>query len=163
VDVAAVVRGAAALVGTNPACTEDVTLEVDVAFGPLAVLGDDDLLHRAVFNLALNAVQASRPNDRVRLVAAIATQEQLPRGVPFPHGAVAVQVIDEGAGIPVQVQDRLFEPFTTTKTGGTGLGLAIAHRAIEAHRGVILVDTNDRGTRFTVLLPRAEPLDGATT
>ena len=163
VDVAAVVRGAAALVGEHPARIDSVKLEVDVQPVPLMVFGDDDLLHRAVFNLALNAVQASRPNERVRLIAGIATPDQLPRGVPFPHGAVAVQVIDEGPGIPAQVQDRLFEPFTTTKTGASGLGLAIAHRAIEAHRGVTLVDTNEHGTRFTVLLPRAEPLDGATT
>jgi two-component system sensor histidine kinase PilS (NtrC family) len=163
VDVAAVVRGAAALVGSHPACAEGVALDVDVPRTPLMILGDDDLLHRAVFNLALNAVQVSRPLQRVRLVAEIASREQLPRGVPFPHGAVVVQVIDEGPGIPAQVQDRLFEPFTTTKTGGSGLGLAIAHRAIEAHRGVMLVDTNERGTRFTALLPRAEPLDGATT
>jgi two-component system, NtrC family, sensor histidine kinase PilS len=159
VDVASVVRGAAALVGTNPARAETVRLEVDVAAGPLGVLGDDDLLHRAVFNLVLNAIQASRPNERVRLVASVATREQLPRGVPFPHGAVLVQVIDQGPGIPASVQDRLFEPFTTTKTGGSGLGLAIAHRAIEAHRGVMLVDTNDRGTRFTILLPREETLE----
>jgi two-component system sensor histidine kinase PilS (NtrC family) len=163
VDVAVVVRGAATLVGTHPARTDSVKLEVDVQPVPLMVFGDDDLLHRAVFNLVLNAVQVSRPNERVRLVAGIATPDQLPRGVPFPHGAVAVQVIDEGPGIPAHVQDRLFEPFTTTKTGGSGLGLAIAHRAIEAHRGVTLVDTNEHGTRFTVLLPRAEPLDGATT
>jgi two-component system, NtrC family, sensor histidine kinase PilS len=163
VDVAAVTRAAAALVGTHPARTNGIRLEVDVAAGRLMVLGDDDLLHRAVFNLALNAVQASRPNELVRLVAGIATPDQLPRGGPFAHGAVAVQVIDEGPGIPAQVQDRLFEPFTTTKTGGSGLGLAIAHRAIEAHRGVMLVDTNERGTRFTVLLPCAESLDGAKT
>ncbi len=162
VDVGAVARAAGALAKAHPAGAQTVTLEVDIPSVPLMVLGDDDLLHRAVFNLALNAVQASRPNERVRLVAAIATREQLPRGVPFPHGAVAVQVIDEGPGIPAQVQDRLFEPFTTTKTGGSGLGLAIAHRAVEAHRGVVLVDTNERGTRFTVLLPRAESLDGAT-
>jgi signal transduction histidine kinase len=163
VDIAAVVRGAAALVGTHPARADAVRLSVDVAPGPLMVLGDDDLLHRAVFNLTLNAVQASRPNECVRVVAGIATRAQLPRGVPFPHGAIAVQVIDEGPGIPAQVQDRLFEPFTTTKTGGSGLGLAIAHRAIEAHRGVMLVDTNEHGTRFTVLLPLGEPMDGATT
>jgi two-component system sensor histidine kinase PilS (NtrC family) len=163
VDVAAVVRGAAALVGTHPARTGSLKFEVEVSSDRLIVLGDDDLLHRAVFNLALNAVQASPPDGTVRLVAAVATGEQLPRGVPFPNGAVAVQVIDGGPGIPAQVQDRLFEPFTTTKTGGSGLGLAIAHRAIEAHRGVMLVDTNERGTRFTVLLPRAEPMDGATT
>ncbi len=159
VDVASVVRGAGALVRTHPACADAVTLDIDIAPGTLMVLGDDDLLHRAVFNLALNAVQASGPGESVRLVAALATREQLPRGVPFPHGAVSVQVIDQGPGIPAQVQDRLFEPFTTTKTGGTGLGLAIAHRAIEAHRGVMLVDTNERGTRFTVLVPRAEPFE----
>ena len=127
------------------------------------VLGDEDLLHRAVFNLALNAVQASRPNDHVRIVAGLATWEQLRGTVSFPKGAVAVQVIDVGPGIPAQVQGRLFEPFTTTKAGGSGLGLAIAHRAIESNRGIMLVDSNEQGTRFTVLLPRAEPLDGATT
>lgn len=163
VDVGAVARAAGALARAHPSCAANVRFDVEVPAAPLMVLGDDDLLHRAVFNLALNAVQASRPNERVRLVAAVATREQLPRGVPFPHGAVAVQVIDEGPGIPPRVQDRLFEPFTTTKTGGSGLGLAIAHRAVEAHRGVVLVDTNERGTRFTMLLPRAESLDGATT
>jgi len=63
------------------------------------------------------------------------------------------------------MQDRLFEPFATTKPGGSGLGLAIVHRSIEAHRGVILVDTGDHGTRFTVLLPIAEARvqSGATT
>jgi two-component system sensor histidine kinase PilS (NtrC family) len=163
VDVGAVARAAGALARAHPTGTAGVRFDIDVPAAPLMILGDDDLLHRAVFNLALNAVQASTPNARVRLVAKVASRDQLPRGVPFPHGAVSVQVIDEGPGIPPRVQDRLFEPFTTTKTGGTGLGLAIAHRAIEAHRGVVLVDTNERGTRFTVLLPLAESLDGAKT
>ena len=163
VDIAAVVRGAAALVSTHPACAGARQLDVRVSEEPLMVLGDEDLLHRAVFNLALNAVQASRPNESVRLVAGPATREQLRGSAAFPNGAVAVQVIDVGPGIPAQVQGRLFEPFTTTKTGGSGLGLAIAHRAIESHRGIMHVDSNEHGTRFTVLLPRAEPLDGATT
>lgn len=161
VDVGAVARAAGALAKAHPERPATVQFDIDIPPAPLMVLGDDDLLHRAVFNLALNAVQASRENGHVRLVASIASDDQLPRGVPFPHGAVAVQVLDEGAGIPAKVQDRLFEPFTTTKTGGTGLGLAIAHRAVEAHRGVVLVDTNERGTRFTVLLPLAESMDGA--
>jgi two-component system sensor histidine kinase PilS (NtrC family) len=159
VDVAAVVRAAAGLASQHPSRVEKtdlVLLDVDVPATPLLVLGDEDLLHRAVFNLTLNALQATRPDTRVRLVAGIATSEQIPRGVPFERGAVALQVIDEGYGIPQQVQDRMFEPFTTTKQGGSGLGLAIAHRAIEAHGGVVLVDTNERGTRFTVLLPRGD-------
>jgi two-component system sensor histidine kinase PilS (NtrC family) len=63
-------------------------------------------------------------------------------------------VTDDGPGIAPEIRDRLFEPFITTKGGGSGLGLPIVHRAIEAHRGVVLVDSAPgRGTRFTVLLP----------
>jgi two-component system sensor histidine kinase PilS (NtrC family) len=162
VDFAAVVRGAASLAASHPDRSDGATLDVRVADRPLIVHGDDDLLHRAVFNLALNALQATRPGTTVTIIADLATREQLPRGVPFPLGAIALQVTDEGAGIPAEVQDRLFEPFTTTKPGGTGLGLAITHRAIEAHRGVVLVDTDSRGTRFTVLLPLTEATEGVT-
>jgi two-component system sensor histidine kinase PilS (NtrC family) len=162
VDFAAVVRGAVALAESHPGRSDGVTLDVRIADGPLIVSGDDDLLHRAVFNLALNALQATRPGTPVTIVADRATPEQLPRGVPFPHGAIALQVMDHGPGIPAEVQDRLFEPFTTTKAGGTGLGLAITHRAIEAHRGVVLVDTDARGTRFTVLLPLTQAIEGVT-
>jgi nitrogen-specific signal transduction histidine kinase len=61
------------------------------------------------------------------------------------------------------VRDRLFEPFITTKPGGSGLGLPVVHRAIEAHRGVVLVDTGANGTRFTVLLPHAHAEDIGVT
>jgi two-component system sensor histidine kinase PilS (NtrC family) len=162
VDFAAVVRGAASLAASHPDRAEGATLDVRISDRPLIVHGDEDLLHRAVFNLALNALQATRPATNVTIIADLATREQLPRGVPFPLGAIALQVMDEGFGIPAEVQDRLFEPFTTTKPGGTGLGLAITHRAIEAHRGVVLVDTDARGTRFTVLLPLTEATEGVT-
>ena len=164
VDVGAVVRGAAALVRTHPACARRESARRRwFRRNRCMVLGDDDLLHRAVFNLALNAVQASRPTGAVRLVAGIATWEQLRGNASFPNGAVAVQVIDVGPGIPAQVQGRLFEPFTTTKAGGSGLGLAIAHRAIEAHRGIMLVDIERTGHalhRAACLV--AETLEGAT-
>jgi PAS domain S-box-containing protein len=163
VDVGAVVRGAAGLAGQHPDRGADVRLQIDVPDTPLLVRGDEDLLHRAVFNLVLNAVQATRPGTSVRLVATVASPRDLPSGVPFDGSAVTLQVIDEGPGIPAKIQDRLFEPFTTTKKGGSGLGLAIAHRAIEAHRGIVLVDTDELGTRFTVLLPIAEANDGVTT
>jgi signal transduction histidine kinase len=50
----------------------------------------------------------------------------------------------------------MFDPFFTTKSNGTGLGLAVVHRAIEAHRGLVLVDSNPQGTRFTVILPSTQ-------
>jgi two-component system sensor histidine kinase PilS (NtrC family) len=154
VDIAAVVRGATSLADANPARADGVTLAVDTAADGLHVSGDEDLLHRAVFNLTLNALQATRPGSTVRVRVGKAAPDRVPRGVAsLEAGAVVVDVVDEGSGIDAAVRDRLFEPFTTTKPGGSGLGLAIAHRAIEAHRGVVLVDSSERGTRFSVLLP----------
>jgi len=75
----------------------------------------------------------------------------------FDHGGVMLTVADEGSGIPVEIRDRLFDPFFTTKPGGSGLGLPVVHRAIDAHRGLVFVDSGSTGTRFTVVLPRAEP------
>ena len=124
---------------------------------PLVVVGDDDLLHRAIFNLLLNAVQASPPGGEVRLEAAELWHHQLPAHAErFTRGAMMLQITDQGRGIAESIRDRLFEPFVTTKAGGTGLGLSIVHRAVEAHHGFILVDANGKGsgTRFTVILPK---------
>jgi two-component system sensor histidine kinase PilS (NtrC family) len=164
VDVGAVVKGAARLADANPGKTPGSAVRVNVGYAPLQVKGDEDLLHRAVFNLALNALQATRPGTTVVVSASVAAQERIPRGVAaLEAGAVIIEVTDEGPGIDALVRDRLFEPFTTTKPGGTGLGLAIAYRAIEAHRGVVLVDTSDRGTRFSVMLPIGSDTAGVKT
>jgi two-component system sensor histidine kinase PilS (NtrC family) len=121
------------------------------------VVGDDDLLHRAIFNLLLNAVQASPPGGEVRLEAVELAQHQLPpQAAHFSRGAIMLRIADQGRGIPESIKERLFEPFVTTKPGGSGLGLSIVHRAVEAHHGFILVDTPEQhtGTRFTVILPK---------
>ena len=49
-----------------------------------------------------------------------------------------------GPGIPPEIRDRMFDPFFTTKPNGSGLGLAVVHRAIEAHRGLVFVDSSTR-------------------
>jgi two-component system sensor histidine kinase PilS (NtrC family) len=102
----------------------------------------------------------------VRIEVSALTSEQLPTGVTddvFDAGAVTLQVSDDGPGIPAEVRDRLFEPFITTKAGGTGLGLSVVHRAIEAHRGTVLVESGGEtpGTHVTVLLPVKPPDDAA--
>jgi two-component system sensor histidine kinase PilS (NtrC family) len=156
-DLCAVVRGAVRLAESHPGRAAGARVDVAVPADALVLRGDEDLLHRAVFNLVLNALQATRPGTTVRVSAATASAARVPHGVAsLDHGAVVIDVADEGPGIDPAVQGRLFEPFTTTKVGGTGLGLAITHRAIEAHRGVVLVDTNERGTRFSVFLPTGD-------
>jgi signal transduction histidine kinase len=70
---------------------------------------------------------------------------------------VAVDIADDGAGIPEEVQTRIFEPFFTTKAvgEGTGLGLDIAHRIVTGQRGDITVRSQPGSTTFTVSLPVA--------
>ncbi len=124
--------------------------------------GDEDLLHRAVFNLVLNAVQAVGASGRVHVHAyrARSDQHRLPgMDAASQQVVLGISVTDDGPGIPGELRDRLFEPFVSGKPGGTGLGLPVVHRAVEAHRGVVLVDSLPVGTRFTVLLPAREVID----
>lgn len=156
-DIIEIARHAAALVAAHPDKPEQVTIRELFPSTPLVVVGDDDLLHRAIFNLLLNAVQASPPGGEVRVEAVELAHHQLPpQAEHFSRGAIMLRIADQGRGIPDSIKDRLFEPFVTTKAGGSGLGLSIVHRAVEAHHGFILVDSQDQhaGTRFSVILPK---------
>ena len=160
-DLAPLCEGAVRLALSHPDRTQDITLKVDAPEGKFLVEGDDDLLHRAIFNLLLNAIQASPPDGEVSISVGDAAAEMVVAGGAFPSGAVAVSVSDGGTGIPLELRDRLFDPFFTTKDGGSGLGLAVVHRAIDAHRGLVFLDSNPSGTRFTIVLPRAADSAGA--
>ncbi len=157
IDLADVARGAARLADTHPDRDRSVRVTFEEpASGRISLDGDEDLLHRAVFNLALNAVQAAPANSEVRIEVARGPLDPIPTGIRFDSEPVSLRVSDSGPGIPPDVRDRMFDPFFTTKSNGTGLGLAVVHRAIEAHRGLVLVDSNPRGTRFTVILPSTQ-------
>lgn len=159
VDMGAIIRGAATLASSHPDRRDGVRVTCFVREDArLTVQGDEDLLHRAIFNLTLNAVQASPVGGEVRVEAApTKDDEHAGLGPLFDAGGVTVRVSDDGPGIPPDIRDRLFDPFFTTKPGGSGLGLAVVHRAIEAHRGLVFFDSVGRGTLFTVLLPRGRP------
>jgi two-component system sensor histidine kinase PilS (NtrC family) len=154
VDLSAVARGAAGLAAAHPDRPESVTVTcVTPDDDALHVSGDEDLLHRAVFNLVLNAVQAAPPGTNVRVEVSRGQAEPVPSTLSFDADAVSVRVTDTGAGISPEIRARMFDPFFTTKPNGSGLGLAIVHRAIEAHRGHVFVESSAAGTRFTVVLP----------
>ena len=152
-DVAGLVSGAVRLALEHPERGKGLAIVSSAEPGRFIVDGDEDLLHRAVFNLLLNAIQASPADSEIQLEVFDAGPEQIGTGTAFPHGAVAISVNDHGDGIPAGMRDRLFDPFFTTKPNGSGLGLAVVHRAIDAHRGLVLLDTDATGTRFTILLP----------
>lgn len=162
VDLNTIARAAASLAATHPDRDESVSVVCVSPEGEaLDLEGDEDLLHRAVFNLALNAVQASPPKGEVRIEIARGSFDSLSLGLPFDGEAVSLRVSDSGPGIPPEIRDKMFDPFFTTKANGNGLGLAVVHRAIEAHRGLVFVDSGARGTRFTVILPRTKQTSGS--
>jgi len=157
VNMGDVAQAAVRLADTHPDRKAGVSVTCVMPTEPLLVEGDEDLLHRAIFNITLNAVQAApATSGRVIVEVSRLNIEQIPTGVPFEVSAVALRVSDNGPGIPIELRERVFDPFFTTKTGGTGLGLPIVHRAIEAHRGFVFMDSSPKGTRFTVLLPQVQ-------
>src|SRR5439155_593315 len=123
---------------------------------PLASIRSSvEQLARGVSNLVLNAVQAAGKEARVTVRTGRPEPHQLPGGAGIDN-PVALGVSDNGPGIPESVRARLFEPFVTGRVGGTGLGLAIVQRAVDAHRGLVFVDsTPGQGTTFTVYFPAA--------
>lgn len=69
---------------------------------------------------------------------------------------IEMNVIDSGTGIPAEIQDKIMQPFFTTKSfgKGTGLGLSISHGIIESHRGKFFIDSTCSNTKFTVIIPK---------
>jgi two-component system nitrogen regulation sensor histidine kinase NtrY len=119
----------------------DCKLELAEPMEPIAA--DPDLLHRALSNLVLNAMDAMPQGGALTL----RTREN----GDFSY----VEVSDTGTGLTAEECERLFTPYYTSKPHGTGLGLAIVQSVISDHGGSIRVRSESgRGTTFTIELPR---------
>jgi signal transduction histidine kinase len=121
-----------------------VTVETSLAPLPPFLCSPGEL-NQAVGNVVANAIQASRPGQRV--------------GVALDEvgGELRIVVEDRGEGIPPENRDRVFDAFFTTKPvgSGTGLGLSIASQVVEGHRGRIEIRSGPgEGTTVTIRLPR---------
>lgn len=155
-DVARVVRHAVDVVMAHPqARGVKVAVDVDPAAEHTAVHADEDLLHRAVLNLALNAVQWAGPGGKVEVqVDVVDTDLMAPR--LGAARAVRIHVSDTGPGVPEDEAEHIFDPFVTQRPGGTGLGLALVQRAADAHGGAVFVDQprgEGWGATFAFYLP----------
>ena len=160
VDLTAVVRGAAQLVREHPDTGPGV--DIVVKGDSVEVEADEDLLHRIATNLILNAAQAMNGAGRIEVIVDTPELRELPRGTEIEH-PVRLRVKDDGPGIDPELQRRLFQPFVSGRPGGSGLGLAIVQRAVQAHRGLVMLESAPRqGTTFTILLNAKWPTeDGA--
>src|SRR5690606_33569256 len=123
---------------------QSVTQEVKTEGGPFVVRGQHDALQRALTNVLLNAVDATRGRGTVSL------------RIIGRNGQVTLAVRDGGVGIPEESLARIWEPYVTTKTGGTGLGLAIVKQTIVSHGGgVEATSAPGDGTEIRMTIPAA--------
>lgn len=130
-----------------------ININVDAA-ELLEFSGDRQQLQQVLINLAQNA-RDSMPSGGTITLRAHSGVAMLPAG---RAPAVLLDVTDTGPGIAPEVQERLFDPFFSTREGGTGLGLAIASRIVEQHGGLIQFSTRaGQGSTFTIVLPKEKP------
>jgi two-component system sensor histidine kinase HydH len=121
-----------------------VSLQIEYADNrkDIKLSADPDLLLQVLLNLLKNAINASSPGGKV--ILKIWQDEQ----------TVRIQVRDNGQGMDKEEQERMFDPFFTTRKKGTGLGLAVSHQIIEQHDGCFEVQsTPEKGTAITIILP----------
>ncbi len=157
-DLREVAAHALNVVRQHPACSGDIKLETNFDPDPVVFEGDEDLMHRVVTNLVLNAqAGVEGRTTKVEVEVFNGSTESLPEEFDIAD-PVFLRVSDNGSGIPERDLTRVFDPFFSTRQGGSGLGLAIVHRAVREHRGAVLVTSDERtGTRFTVCLPGKPP------
>jgi two-component system, NtrC family, nitrogen regulation sensor histidine kinase NtrY len=120
-----------------------ISLRTELAETLPEISADPDLLHRALQNLVLNAIDAMPEGGELAIRTATLGDR------------VEIAVSDTGSGLTEEECGRLFTPYYTTKQHGTGLGLAIVQSVVSDHGGTISVEsTKDKGTTFRIELPR---------
>jgi signal transduction histidine kinase len=113
------------------------------------ITGNAVQLQQVVLNLAMNAMDAVQASERSRR-----GQEEVVVGTSAAAGSVEIFVRDSGPGLSAEVQQRIFEPFYSTKSHGLGMGLAIVRSIVERHGGQVRAENHDaRGAVFRVQLP----------
>jgi signal transduction histidine kinase len=144
---------------------EDVALLTDLSPGLARIKIDPGQMEQVIVNLAVNARQAMPTGGRLIIRTAPLT---VGAGRPAPHADVpagsfvVLTVIDTGVGMDPETQQRIFEPFFSTKGEGTGLGLSTAYGIVRQSGGHIFVDSAPgQGTCFSIYLPATEEREQA--
>jgi signal transduction histidine kinase len=122
----------------------NITVTLQAGYDGTALFDEQKIL-RLFHNLARNAAEAMTDGGNIQI------------GTALDGDGLVLSIIDDGPGIPDEVQGRLFELFATGKRGGTGLGLAIVRKIVDDHRGTIAWTTGPNGTAFRIRLPLDRP------
>ncbi len=144
-----------------------IAIVQDINASDSIVIADATQIHQIVINLCTNAAHAMEGKDGelavtlqdVKVEYPVTNESWVDPNKPASGQYVCLSVRDTGQGIPVDIQERIFDPYFTTKPKGvgTGLGLAVVRGIVQNHGGVIeLESAPGQGTEFKVYLPRSE-------
>jgi signal transduction histidine kinase len=122
--------------------TPQSQVELKLSGNPF-IKADEQGVRQALYNIILNGLQAVSFAGRIRISLSDATNRD----------GIDIVISDDGPGVPPQILDRLFEPFTSGRREGTGLGLSIVRRIVEGHGGEVAV-RNTPSAEFSIFLPR---------
>jgi len=157
-DLISLLRGSLSLV-EGRAQKQKVNIMADLPEPPVSLLIDSEQINQVFVNLLLNALDALPRGGTIVVQVDLHEPEQGgskngAAGSADGRGQVTVRITDSGAGIAPRIQDRLFQPFVTSKETGMGLGLSICKRLVEAHGGTIRGDNRpEGGAEFAFTLP----------
>jgi len=118
--------------------------------GDVKISADPQQLKQVLINLVKNAAESIKHDGTITL----RIRSEKPQLKGQPAGVVVIEVEDNGPGIPLEIQENIFDPFFSTKEQGTGLGLPIVARIVEKHGGALKFESKgDQGAIFRVELP----------
>lgn len=136
-----------------------IQIQTTVADDLWPVIGDPTQLHQVLMNLCVNARDAMTDGGRIHVSAEnllLKENDPLLRNGGHPGLHVQITVADTGMGMPADVQERIFDPFYTTKEHGqgSGLGLTTVQTILANHEGFAVVESEQgRGSRFKIFIP----------
>ena len=137
----------------------EITLDLDQTLPPIWI--DADQIKQVIMNILVNAQHAVEEKGSIAVRTFRSPDPRAP--APAAEPMVAISIVDTGCGIPETNLRRIFDPFFTSKDvgKGTGLGLSVSHGIVEAHGGLIEVESKvGEGSTFRVFLPLTPPSAG---
>ena len=134
-----------------------VVTDYDVSLPPLRA--DREQIIQALLNIARNAAQAMTGNGKIVLRTRVARRVTLAK--KMHRLALMVNIIDNGPGIPGELQEKIFFPLVSGREGGHGIGLTIAQSFVSQHHGAIEVESRPGETNFSILFPVATETDNS--
>ncbi len=147
----------------RPAHLRDIgiTMDLDRKLPPIWI--DADQIKQVIMNMIVNAQHAVEEKGNIAISTRRAAEPRPSTQSAEPVPMVEISIVDTGCGIPEKNLRRIFDPFFTSKDvgKGTGLGLSVSHGIVEAHGGIIEVQSKvGEGSTFSVFLPLAPPAAG---